>query len=427
MASIYPPIQAFMTATLKVSPIHTIYYEQSGNPNGFPIIYVHGGPGGGISENDRRYFDPNFFRVILFDQRGAGKSTPHACLEDNTTWALVSDMEKIREELKINSWAVFGGSWGSTLSLVYAETHPTRVTNLVLRGIFMLRREELLWFYQQGASFIFPDMWEPYLAAIPENERGDMMAAYYKRLTGSNEGEKLKCAGTWSTWEMATARHDIDPDYIKKAGDPKFALAFARIECHYFVNRGFFEEDDYILKRVDKIRHIPTTIVQGRYDMVCPMKSAWDLHRAFPESDLQIVSDAGHSAKEIGIQTRLVAACNKIRDANLVALSNNPAKNSSTMAAGVSQDKLKYPSLRFHSDDFKAKASEVVVSNDVAGISQNNVKYPSVRYHSESQSSPRRPGTPAGTSSPAREDTILGLARRTPLAPPGGISSNIFG
>eukprot|EP00048_Salpingoeca_helianthica_P022878 m.20916 g.20916 ORF g.20916 m.20916 type:complete len:393 (-) comp7952_c0_seq1:241-1419(-) len=368
--ALYAPLEPYMTGMLPVSPVHTIYYEQSGNPDGYPIVFVHGGPGGGTSGDDRRFFDPKFYRIVVFDQRGAGKSTPSASLEDNTTWHLVSDMERLRTVLGIEQWAVFGGSWGSTLALSYAESYPERVTGLVLRGIFMLRREELLWFYQEGASFLFPDYWEDYIAPIPESERGDMMGAYYRRLTGPNEAERLACAKAWSTWEMATCKLFVDPAVIARATNPAFALAFARIECHYFVNAGFFPRDGELLKNVDRIRHIPCTIVQGRYDVVCPMKSAWDLHRAWPESNLVVVNDAGHSAKEVGITAGLVEACNRLRDqltqAQLSQLSLAAAAAPSTPSrrpvkeevprldpaaqpvAGVKTQFANSPSLRFH-------------------------------------------------------------------------------
>eukprot|EP00911_Craspedida_sp_UC1_P002561 UC1_evm1s1899 len=248
------------------------------------------------------------------DQRGAGRSRPHACLEENTTWHLVADIERLRTHLHIDRWAVFGGSWGSTLSLSYAETHPDRVIELILRGIFTLRRKELIWFYQEGASFIFPDTWESYLKPIPDVERADMMSAYYRRLTGSDEAEQLACAKAWSTWECATARLAVDPAMLAKGTDPRWALAFARIECHYFINGGFFEEDGQLIKNAGILANIPTTIVQGRYDVVCPMRSAWDLHRALPSAKLIVVNDAGHSTKEPGIRTELIQACDRLRD-----------------------------------------------------------------------------------------------------------------
>ncbi|TPX61496.1 prolyl aminopeptidase [Powellomyces hirtus] len=311
----YPPIEPYESGHLKVSDIHSIYWEVSGNPEGKPVVYLHGGPGGGTSAEDRRYFDPAVYKIVVFDQRGAGKSTPHACLEDNNTWALVSDIEALRAHLKIDKWIVFGGSWGSTLALSYAETHPTAVKALCLRGIFMLRASELTWFYQNGASHLFPDIWDnDYLPPIPESERDNLMAAYYRRLTGSNTEEQLRCAKAWSKWECATSKLYLDPENIKKAEEDKWAVAFARIECHYFVNKGFFDCDDWILKNLGKIKHLPCVIVQGRYDVVCPARSAWDLKKRWPEAELHIVADAGHSAKEPGITAKLVEAMDKFRD-----------------------------------------------------------------------------------------------------------------
>jgi proline iminopeptidase len=311
--SFYPEIEPFDSGTLKVSDLHTIYYEQSGNPQGKPVVFVHGGPGGGTDPKQRRFFDPKAYRIVLFDQRGCGRSTPHAELHDNTTWHLVADMEAIREHLGIAHWQVFGGSWGSTLSLAYAQRHPERVTELVLRGIFMLRKKELDWFYQEGASAIFPDTWEPYLAAIPLAERGDLMQAYYRRLTGDDAKERLAAARAWSVWEASTSFLLQSKEYMAHASEDEFALAFARIECHYFVNRGFFEVEDQLLRDVGKIRRIPAVIAQGRYDVVCPMMSAWDLHRAWPEARLEIVPDAGHSAYEPGIVDVLIEATDRFR------------------------------------------------------------------------------------------------------------------
>ncbi|XP_055357045.1 probable proline iminopeptidase [Paramacrobiotus metropolitanus] len=306
---LYPDIEPYDKGFLKVSDIHELYYEQSGNPNGNPVVFLHGGPGGGTSPRDRRYFDPQAYRIVVFDQRGSGQSRPSAELKDNTTWDLVEDIERLRKKLGIDKWVVFGGSWGSTLALAYAETHPAQVKGLILRGIFMLRRAELLWFYQEGASWLFPDYWEEFLAPIPEVERADLISAYYRRLTGNNEEDKLRCAKAWSKWEMATARLFCDDDMVKKVEEDIFALQFARIECHYFVHGGFFKSDDQILKDVDKIakHNIPCMVVQGRYDVVCPIKSAWDLYRRWPQVQLHIVADAGHSAKEDAICSKLVA------------------------------------------------------------------------------------------------------------------------
>jgi len=311
--NLYPEIEPFDTGMLKVSELHTLYYEQCGNPNGKPVVFLHGGPGGGVNPQYRRFFDPKVYRIVLFDQRGCGKSTPHAELTDNTTWHLVADIERIREHLHIDRWQVFGGSWGSTLALAYAQTHPDKVTELVLRGIFMLRRWELEWFYQKGCDALFPDAWESYLAAIPEVERGDLMSAYYRRLTSADPKLRVEAARAWSVWEAATSHLYQDPDHIASSGEDEFALAFARIECHYFVHGGFFEHDDQLLRNVERIRKIPAVIVQGRYDVVCPMRSAWDLHRAWPEAELRVVADAGHSALEPGIAHELLEATDRFR------------------------------------------------------------------------------------------------------------------
>ncbi len=308
MSTFYPPIEPYDAGRLAVSPLHTLYYEQCGNPRGKPVVFIHGGPGGGCDAWHRQFFDPARYRIVLFDQRGCGRSTPHAELRDNTTWDLVADMEKLRAHLGIGRWQVFGGSWGSTLALAYAETHPEQVTELVLRGIFLIRRAELEWFYQDGASWIYPDAWAPYLAAIPEVERGDLMGAYYRRLTHSDRAVQLAAARAWSTWEGATSRLYTDPAMLHHYGEEDFALAFARIEAHYFVNGAWFEHDDQLLRNIVKIRHIPCVIVQGRYDVVCPLRSAWDLKQAWPEARLEIIADAGHSALEAGIVSKLIAA-----------------------------------------------------------------------------------------------------------------------
>jgi proline iminopeptidase len=287
---------------------HEIYYEQSGNPAGKAALFVHGGPGAGGDVNARRFFDPNGYRIVVFDQRGAGRSRPHASLEDNTTWHLVADMERLRLLLGIDRWLVFGGSWGSTLALAYAESHPSAVSELVLRGIFLLRRWELEWFYQEGASRLFPEQWARYLTPIPEAERGDLLAAYHRRLTSGPEHEQLAAARAWSIWEGATSSLRPNPERTSQFGAPEFALALARIEAHYFANRGFFETEDQLLRGVDRIRSVPAVIVQGRYDVVCPIQSAWDLHQRWPEADFRTVVDAGHSAYEPGITAELVAA-----------------------------------------------------------------------------------------------------------------------
>ena len=265
--TLFPPLNPYETGTLSVSDIHSIYYEVSGNPNGKPVIVCHGGPGGGSTPSMRRYFDPEAYKIILFDQRGCGRSTPHASLEDNTTWALVEDMEKLRRHLGVATWQVFGGSWGSTLALAYAQKHPQMVTELVLRGIFTLRRKELLWFYQEGASAIYPDAWEDFLAPIPRAEQNDLISAYHKRLTSDDRQEQLQAAKAWSIWEGSTVSMLPSSERVTAFGSDAFAIAFARIECHYFVNGGFFDRDDQIISNVEKIRHIPAVIVQGRYDV----------------------------------------------------------------------------------------------------------------------------------------------------------------
>ena len=314
MTHLYPEIDPYNQFNLKVSNLHTIHIEESGNPNGKPVIFLHGGPGGGIEPVYRQYFDPEKWRIIIFDQRGCGKSTPHAELAENTTWELVDDIEKIREYLGIEKWVVFGGSWGSTLSLSYAITHPERCKALVLRGIFMIRNKEIDWFYQEGASNIYPDAWEQYVKPIPEDERHDMVAAYYKRLTSKDESVRLEAAKAWSIWEASTSKLIQSDDYLHQFEDAKVAEAFARIECHYFTHGGFFKSENWLLENVDKIRHIPTVIVQGRYDVVCPMVSAWELHQAFPEADFEIVQDAGHSMTEKGIAAKLVEYTDKFVD-----------------------------------------------------------------------------------------------------------------
>jgi proline iminopeptidase len=313
MRELYPPIEPFQTGHLKVSDLHEIYYEQSGNPDGRPVIFIHGGPGGGTEPLYRRFFDPAAYRIVLFDQRGAGKSRPHASLEENTTWHLVEDMETIRRELDIDQWVVFGGSWGSTLALSYAQTHAERVKALVLRGIFLLRPSEIRWFYQEGASHIFPDAWEKYLEPIPADERGDLVAAYYQRLTSDDPAVRTRAAKAWSVWEASTSKLYQDPNQIKKFGGDEFAQAFARIECHYFTHGGFFDHPEQLLAGVDAIRHIPAVIVQGRYDVVCPMTTAWELHRRWPEAEFHIVADSGHAATEPGIVDQLVQATDKFR------------------------------------------------------------------------------------------------------------------
>jgi proline iminopeptidase len=314
MPELYPAIAPYHTGTLAVSSLHTVYFEQVGNPDGKPVIFLHGGPGGGIDPIYRQYFDPQKWRIILFDQRGCGQSTPHAELESNTTWDLVSDIEKIRTHLGIDQWVVFGGSWGSTLALAYSQTHPEACKGLILRGIFMLRQKELQWFYQEGTSYIFPDAWEDYLKPIPVEERQDLISAYYRRLTSPDRATRLEAAKAWSIWEASTSKLLLDPGLQQKMGGSQFADAFARIECHYFVNKGFLETEDQLLRNCDRIRHLPTVIVQGRYDVVCPMVSAWELHQALPAAEFIVVPDAGHSVTEPGIRSALVAASDRFAD-----------------------------------------------------------------------------------------------------------------
>tara|TARA_R110002072_G_scaffold247353_2_gene406470 strand:- start:12995 stop:13936 length:942 start_codon:yes stop_codon:yes gene_type:complete len=306
MRTLYPEIEPYNTGMLPVSDLHSLYFEQVGNPHGKPVVFLHGGPGGGVNANYRRYFDPQKWRVILFDQRGCGRSTPFAEIRDNTTWDLVADIERLREHLGITRWAVFGGSWGSTLSLTYAVTHPDACTELFLRGIFLLRKKEIDWFYQEGCSRLFPDLWAAYLKPVPPDERDDLVAAYFKRLTSDDPAVRKEAAKAWSIWEGSTSKLMFDPGAAQQFGDDRFADAFARIECHYFTNKGFFSEDNFLLNNVHKIRHIPTVIVHGRYDVICPVENAWDLHQAFPESELHIVPDAGHSLSEPGITSRLL-------------------------------------------------------------------------------------------------------------------------
>jgi proline iminopeptidase len=307
----FPPLQPFNSGRLQVSACHEIYFEECGNPAGKPVVVLHGGPGGGISPFLRQMHDPHAYRIILFDQRGCGQSTPHAELSDNTTWDLVADMERLRKHLGVRRWQVAGGSWGSTLALAYAETHPDRVTELILRGIFTLRRSEIQWFYQQGADQLFPDAWEKFIEPIPVQERHDLLSAYHRRLTGEDVTEQLACARAWSQWEGSTLSLIPDEKRILAFGIDHFALAFARIECHYFVNRGFFERDAQLLENAHKLRKIPGIIIQGRYDVVTPAATAWELHKAWPEAQFVMVPDAGHTATEPGIADALVRATDR--------------------------------------------------------------------------------------------------------------------
>ena len=314
MNSLFPPVEPYNHGWLSVGDGHEIYYEESGNPTGKPCLFVHGGPGGGASPAARQFFDPDKYRIVLFDQRGCGRSKPHASIEANTTWHLIDDIELIRETLGIDHWLVFGGSWGSTLSLAYAQSHPERVTELVLRGIFLLRAQELQWFYQHGASELYPDAWQHYLAPIPDAERHDLISAFHSRLTSEDPEVRLSAARAWSVWEASTSFLIQNEDFMAQLDEPKAALAMARIECHYFVNGGFFESPNQILEAVDKIRHIPCVIVQGRYDVVCPPTTAWDLHRAWPEADFKLIANAGHSAFDPANAAALIEATNRFAD-----------------------------------------------------------------------------------------------------------------
>jgi proline iminopeptidase len=305
---LYPPVAPFNSGHLRVSDVHELYFEESGNPAGKPVVFIHGGPGAGSNAAVRRFFNPRHYRVVVFDQRGAGRSRPHACLEDNTTWDLVADIERLRTELSIERWQVFGGSWGSTLALCYAQSHPERVTELVLRGIFMLRDEELRWFYQRGASQLFPDYWQNFIAPIPLDERDDLIAAHHRRLVGDDKAAQLESARAWSVWEGVTSNLLVSEAAAGRFAADDFALALARIETHFFVNGGFLESPDQLLSNIDRIRDIPAVIVQGRYDVVCPMQTAWELHQAWPEADFRVVPDSGHSAFEAGIVHELVRA-----------------------------------------------------------------------------------------------------------------------
>lgn len=307
--TLYPNLEPYSQDYLSADG-HEIYYEECGNPDGKPAIFLHGGPGGGGGTNVRRFFNPEIYRIVVFDQRGCGRSRPHGCLENNTTWDLVEDIEKIKQILKIEKWLVFGGSWGSTLSLAYAQRYPNSVSELVLRGIFMLRKKELDWFYQYGASKIFPDAWEKFLEPIDKKNRDDLIGAYHKIFDGDDEQKKLEAAVAWSKWEASASTLIYKPEIINSFSNPKFALAFALIENHYFINEGFLENENQLIstESINKIRHIPTKIIQGRYDIVCPMETAWELYRNWPEAELIIAPSSGHSAFEKEITHFLVSA-----------------------------------------------------------------------------------------------------------------------
>ena len=308
--TLFPPIEPFNSGFMERDG-HQIYYEQCGNPNGKPAVFLHGGPGGGGSTTVRRFFDPKKYHIVIFDQRGCGRSKPHGCLEKNTTWDLVEDIETLKKILGFKKWLVFGGSWGSTLSLAYSQTYPTSVSEMVLRGIFMLRKKELDWFYQEGASNIFPEAWEKFLEPIDENQRGDLMSAYHKIFKSDNEEKKLAAAIAWSRWEGSTSSLSYNPDMADSFSNPHFALAFALIENHYFVNKGFLEHENQLIESgIDIIRNIPTTIVQGRYDIVCPMTTAWELSKNWPEAKLIVAPSSGHTAFEKEITNELIKATN---------------------------------------------------------------------------------------------------------------------
>ena len=307
VAALYPPIEPFRSGTLDTGDGHSVYWELCGNPKGKPAVFLHGGPGAGCSPDHRRLFDPERYCVLLFDQRGCGRSRPSASLDNNTTWHLVADIERLRTLLGVERWLVFGGSWGSTLALAYAQTHPAQVSALIVRGIFTLRRAELLWYYQEGASWLFPDLWAHFLAPIPEAERGDLMVAYRKRLVSANRTEQLAAAKAWSLWEGQTITLLPDAASRTKHGGDDFALAFSRIENHYFVHQGWLEEGQ-LIRNAGKLAGIPGVIVQGRYDVCTPAKTAWDLHRAWPGADFHLVDDAGHAFNEPGILAQLMAA-----------------------------------------------------------------------------------------------------------------------
>ena len=308
--TLYPKIHPYDSGFLDIDN-HNIYYEQCGNPKGKPAVFLHGGPGGGGSEDVRRFFNPAIYRIVIFDQRGCGRSKPHGCLENNTTWDLVSDIENLRNKLGIEKWLVFGGSWGSTLSLAYAQAHPGSVSEIVLRGIFLLRKEELHWFYQDGASRIFPEAWSGFLEIIDEDKRDNLMSAYHKIFTSDDKQKRLIAAIAWSRWEAATSSLSYKPSLVEEFSDPEFALAFALIENHYFINKGWFETENQLIENIDKIRSIPSVIVQGRYDVVCPMKTAWELSEAWPEAEMIIAPSSGHTAFEKEITHALISATNK--------------------------------------------------------------------------------------------------------------------
>ena len=310
---LYPSIKPFDTGFM-IAGEHEIYYEQCGNPNGKPAVFLHGGPGGGGSESVRGFFNPEAYRIIVFDQRGCGRSKPHACLTNNTTWDLVADIESLKQKLGIEKWLVFGGSWGSTLALAYAQTHPDSVSEIILRGIFMLRKKELDWFYQDGTSNIFPDAWEKFIEPIEKANRNNLISAYYEIFNGDDENKKLEAAIAWSRWEGSTVNLSYSPEMVDSFSDPEFALAFALIENHYFINKGFLAHEQQLIDNIDIIRNIPATIIQGRYDVCTPLTTAWELHKNWPEAEFIITPFSGHSAFEKEITHELILATNKYAD-----------------------------------------------------------------------------------------------------------------
>ncbi len=308
---LFPAIQPLQTFHLKVSDRHELYIEECGNPAGVPVIFLHGGPGGSSEPAHRRYFDPERYHIILFDQRGCGKSRPHASLENNTTQDLIEDLEKIRRHFEIEKWVVFGGSWGSTLGLAYAEAYPERVSGLILRGIFLCRQQDIDWFYQGGAARLFPDAWQDFIAPIPPSERDHLVKAYYRRLTSDNEIERMAAAKAWSVWEGSTATLRPDKSVLCYFSDPHIALSIARIECHYFINNSFMRENQ-LLEDAHKLKDIPGFIVHGRYDVICPIDQAFSLHQQWPSAQLKVISDAGHAVSEAGISKALIESTNQM-------------------------------------------------------------------------------------------------------------------
>jgi proline iminopeptidase len=310
LRSFYPEIEPYASGHLDVGDGHVIYWERAGTPGAKPAVFLHGGPGGGIAPVHRRLFDPALYDVTLFDQRGCGRSTPHAGIEANTTWHLVADIERLREMAGVERWLVFGGSWGSTLALAYAETHPERVSELVLRGIYTVTRAELDWYYQFGVSEMFPDKWEAFVAPVPEAERGDLIGAYRRILTGNDRDKQIEAARAWSRWEGSTITLLPDPDLTDQFGEADYALAFARLENHYFVH-GCWMEEGQLIRDAHRIKDIPGVIIHGRYDMPCPARYAWQLHKAWPKADFHLVEGAGHAYSEPGILDRLIRATDR--------------------------------------------------------------------------------------------------------------------